>query len=350
MTQSLHDDMTVIDGLQIAKWGRDTFDDMLRAGLTTVNCTCSVWEDVAGTMANIAAFRRMFDVHSEVIRPVRHVEDIVAAKSEGRVGIILGFQNTSAIERDAKYVGIFKDLGVGVIQMTYNTQNAVGSGCYERRDSGLTDFGREVLAEMNRVGVVADLSHVGPRTSHDIVEASEKPVVYSHVAPSALKEHPRTKSDDEMRLVADTGGLVGVPVLPAFLRAGNNATIDDYVEAIEYVVNVCGEEHVAIGTDFTQGHDHDFLAWLMRDKGTGRVVTDASLTELMEPVLPRGVQTIAELPNVTATMQRRGWPEHRIRQVMGGNWLRVFADVWGEAGIPSTDDSRAKATDGGVET
>jgi membrane dipeptidase len=154
--------------------------------------------------------------------------------------------------------------------MAYNTQNLIGAGCYESHDGGLSDFGREAVAEMNRVGLLCDLSHVGPKTSEDVIRASSAPVCYSHIAPAGLKDHPRNKSDEQIRFIVDHGGFVGVTMFPPFLRRGTASTVDDYVEAIEYVINIAGEDAVGYGTDFTQGHDPRFFDWITRDEGYAR--------------------------------------------------------------------------------
>ena len=324
-----HADHIVIDGLQIARWSSAVFQDMRRAGLTAATCTCSVWEGFRETMTNIAAFEGWFLEYRALIRPVRTVADIHAAKAEGRTGVILGFQNAHAIEDRLEYLGLFKALGVGVIQLTYNTQNLLGAGCYETHDGGLTGFGHDAVAEMNRVGILVDLSHVGTQTARDALEASSAPVVFSHTAPYALKRHPRNKTDDEMRRVAEKGGLVGVTLFPPFLAAGNEASVEDYVAAIEHVRNVVGEDHVAVGTDFIDGHDGTYLAWLNRDKGDGRPIGAPGLIDALVNVrMPRGVQSIGEWPAITGEMVARGWTDEQIRKVLGGNWLRVFDEVW----------------------
>ena len=178
---------------------------------------------------------------------------------------------------------------------------------------------------MNRVGMLCDLSHVGAKTSGDTILASEKPVAYTHCLPSGLKRHPRNKSDEELRFIADHDGFIGVTMFPAFLRNGNRSSVDDYVEAIEYVINVAGEDCVGIGTDHTQGYGQEFFEWITHDKGYAR-----QLAEFGEVVNPEGVRTIGELPNLTAAMARAGWPETRIRKVMGENWLGLLSRVWGE--------------------
>ena len=319
----LHRNSLVIDGLNISKFERSVFEDMRRGGLTAVNCTVSVWEDFQKTVDNIAEMKRAIREHSGMLRLVRTASDIVQAKKENKTGIILGFQNSYAFEDNIGYVEVFKELGVHVVQLCYNTQNLVGTGCYES-DGGLSGYGREVIQEMNRVGILVDLSHVGARTASDTIACSKKPVAYSHCCPSGLKEHPRNKTDEQLLEIADANGFVGVTMFSPFLRRGPNATVDDYLEAIEYVIDLIGEDRVGIGTDYTQGYTTDFFDWITHDKGRYRRLTDFGTV-----VNPEGLRTIGEFPNLTSAMERARWPESRIRKVLGENWLRVFGEVWG---------------------
>jgi membrane dipeptidase len=320
----LHRDLVVFDGLIVSNWSRPVFEDMRRGGVAAANCTVSVWEGFQATMDNVARFKRWFREHGDLIVQARSVEDVRRAKRDGRTAIVLGFQNVAAFEGELGYIQLFKEQGVGIAQLAYNTQNFVGSGCYESRDGGLSDFGHDVVAEMNQVGMMVDLSHVGAKTSDDAIRASTKPVCYSHCCPAALKAHPRNKSDEQLRFIVERGGFVGVTMFPPFLKNGPRSTVDDYVATIDYVVNLVGEDAVGVGTDFTQGHPDEFFRWITHDKGTGR-----KLTEFGEISNPEGLRTIGEFPNLTAAMQRAGWPEGKIRKVMGENWLRVLGEVWG---------------------
>ena len=321
----LHRDLIVVDGLIVSSWSRDVFEDMRRGELTAANCTCSVWEGFQATMNNVSEWKCFFRENEDLILQVYTTADIQEAKSAGKTGIILGFQNTSGFEDQLGNIQLFKELGVGIVQMTYNTQNLVGSGCYESTDSGLSDFGREVVVEMNRVGILCDLSHVGSTTSRDVILESKKPVCYSHCLPATLKQHPRNKSDEELQFIVGHGGFIGVTMFPAFLKKGNESTVDDYVEAIDYVINIAGEDSIGIGTDFTQGHDRAFFDWITHDKGRAR-----RLVEFGEIVNPEGIRTIGDYPNLTAAMQRAGWEESKMRKVMGENWVRLLKEVWGE--------------------
>ncbi len=325
MTTTLHDHLIVIDGLNISKFDRSVFEDMRRGGVTAANCTCSIWENFRDSMDQIARWQEHFANHADLILQVRTTADIRRAKAEGRTGVFLGWQNLAGIEDRIDYLGLFKTLGVGVMQIAYNTQNLVGTGCYERHDGGLSEFGREVVVEMNRLGILCDLSHVGPNTSNDVILLSTKPVAYTHCLPSGLKAHPRNKSDEQLRYIADRGGFVGVTMFPPFLSRGPQATVDDYVDAIDYIINLIGEEQVGIGTDFTQGWGPEFFKWITHDKGRARKLTDFG-----EILNPKDIRTIGEFPNLTLAMVRKGWSETRIRRVMGENWLRVLHEVWGE--------------------
>jgi membrane dipeptidase len=326
---TLHRDATIVDGLIISNWSRAIFEEMHGAGYTAASCTCCVWENFSDTMHNVSKFKFWLDEHADILRPVHTTADIAAAKAENRVGIILSWQNTSAIEDQLDRLVLFRDLGVRIVQLTYNTQNLVGSGCWETTDSGLSDFGHDAVAEMNRLGILIDLSHVGHKTSHETILASKSPVVYSHVNPAALRADRRNRDDEELRLIVERGGLVGATPFPWLLAGGSNATIEHYIDALDHLVKVCGEDHVGVSTDFGQGYGPEFTEWLMRDKGYGTVVGGLTTTTFESVKMPAGIQRIADVPNITEALERRGWPESRIRKVMGENWVRTMREVWG---------------------
>jgi membrane dipeptidase len=323
MASQLHDDMVVIDGLIVSKWDRDVFQAMRAGGITAANCTCSIWEDFPTTMKAVADWKRMLRDNADLLIQAYGVEDIIRAKREGKTGVILGWQNATGFGDYLPLVSVYHELGLRVVQLTYNTATTVGSGCYESHDGGLTDFGRELVAELNRVGIVIDLSHVGRKTADDTICASKRPVVYSHCLPAGLKAHPRNKTDEELRFIVSKGGLVGVTMFPPFLAKGVEATIEDYIDAVDYVMNLIGEDSVAVGTDFTQGHDAEFFRYITEDKGYAR-----SLTKFGEIRMAEGFSRIEQFPNLTAALERRRWPEPRIRKLLGENWLRLLREVW----------------------
>ena len=315
----------IIDGLVIAKWGRPVFEAMHKGGLTGVNCTCAVWEGTTEALSNIAQWKRWFAEHSDLITQVHNVSDIYRAKAEGRVGIILGWQNTFAIETDLDLLRIFRDLGVYIMQLTYNTQNLVGSGCWESRDHGLSDYGRDVVDLMGELGIVTDLSHVGEKTAADTIEHSSVPVCFTHATPRSVKDIPRNKSDDLIKSAIDRGGFLGFATYGPFLPWGEKTTVENCVEALEAGIKLVGEDNIGLGTDFTDGYGEDFFAWLRRDKGTGRALSTGFPVRPKNPV---GFDGVSAYPNLTAAMIKSGWSEKRIYKVMGQNWLEYLNRVW----------------------
>ncbi|RDD61226.1 dipeptidase [Ferruginivarius sediminum] len=324
MTQDLHGKLTVVDGLIVANWSRSLFQAMHDGGLTAANCTACVWEDFPTAMKAVADWKSWIRENSDLLLQVYTTEDIRRAKAEGKVGIILGWQNTSGFGDYLPLVQVYKELGLGIVQLTYNTANSVGCGCYESRDGGLTDFGRELIDELNRVGILVDLSHVGADTARDAIRYSKQPVAFSHCLPAAMKPHPRNKTDEDLRLIAEHGGFVGVTAFPPFLKKGNDSSVDDVVDAVSHVLNLVGEAQVGIGTDFTQDHGRDFFDYITQDKGHAR-----QLTEFGDIVMPDGFRRIEDFPNLTAAMERKGWPERLIAKVMGENWAGHLHTVWG---------------------
>ena len=320
----LHDQLIVIDGLNVSNFGRSVFEDMRKGGVTAANCTSCVWENFAETMRNFARWKAWFKDNADLITQVYTTQDIARAKREGKTGIILGWQNSSAHRgphrvpapvpraRPAHRPAHLQHPELGRLGLLRDPATAA-----------CPDFGRDVLAEMNRLGILCDLSHVGPKTSEDAILASKQRVAYSHCLPAGLKAHPRNKSDEQLRFIADRNGFVGVTMFPAFLKRGTAATVVDYVEAIEYVINLVGEDCIGIGTDFTQEYGDEFFRWITHDKGWGRKLVDFG------PIVnPEGMRRIGDFPNLTAAMEKRGWPESRIVKVMGGNWLQLLGDVW----------------------
>lgn len=328
MTNSKHDNTDqdrspiLVDGLLVSKWSREIFEEMRKVDMTAANCTVSVWEGFTDTLRNIMDMKKMIRESSELVMEARSTEDIHEARESRKTGIVLGFQNSHAIEDQLSNVEVFSELGVRVIQLTYNTQNLVGTGCYER-DGGLSGYGHEVLSEMNRLGIVCDLSHCGSLTAKEAIEASQQPVCYSHMAPAGLKDHPRNKTDEQLRHIADHEGFVGVTMFASFLDRGADSTTDDFARAIAYVMNIVGEESVGIGTDYTQGHDRHFFEWITHDKGHGR-----RLTEFGAIANPKGLEKIGDLRNLEPALERQGFKERQIENVIGQNWLKYLGRVW----------------------
>ena len=324
---SLHVDAVVIDGLQCCDFDRPLMEEALRGGVTAINHAAILWENFRAGMDRITEWHRLFDDNADIVMPIRTVADIHAAKAAGKLGIIMGWQNTSPLEDRLDYLPIFKTLGIGIMQLTYNTQNFAGAGYLEEKDSGLTGFGKEMIAEMNRSGVLCDLSHVGEVTAADAIDHSTLPCAITHCLPKALKDAPRNKSDDLFTRCAEKGGVIGVSLFAPGLAAGNEAAVVDVVDAIAHMLDLVGDDHVAIGTDFSLNRPRPgpWQEWANKDKGSARVLTGFATAKISKP---KGIQRMDEFPNLTTEMLARGWSEARVRGILGGNWLRLLGQVW----------------------
>lgn len=320
----LHSDAIVIDGLNISRWCEDTFRQLSQGGVTAINATIAVHQGFRETVTAISRWHGLFERHTPLIDPVRSVDDVHRAKREGKVGIIFGFQSTDPIEKDLRLLSVFWTLGVRIIQLTYNERNYIGDGCLERTDCGLSHFGLAVIEEMNRLGILVDLSHVGYRTTMEAIEASQLPVSFTHANPRALCDHPRNKTDEQIRAVAGRGGVIGATAFPLFLSAGSEATIEDLVDVVDYLVQLVGVDHVGIGSDFTYAQTKEWFSWLLAGKGKR-----GQMMGLGWPVVyPQGVRSAAEFPNVTRALLARGYSSAATRKILGGNFLRLFETVW----------------------
>ena len=305
------------------------------SGITAVNATCSGGGVGAPafiqTISNIAYYEREFVTHPDVLMKIRTVADIHEAKRAGKVGIILGFQDAVMLDADVSRVNLFHALGVRIIQLTYNVRNLVGDGCLEPGNSGLSIFGRRVIERMNEVGMLVDLGHVGRQTSADAVSASKKPVAATHTGCAALNDVPRNKPDALLKAIADTGGVVGIYLMP-FLRAGAAPNADDLVRHLSHAVKVCGEDHVGIGSDLSTTPlditpefraKHALFVQNRRRAGIMAPGEDENVFNYVADFnQPRRMELIAD------ALTKAGHGSSGIAKIIGGNWLRLFGEVW----------------------
>lgn len=327
----IYDESVVIDGLNVSNWDSPAvFESLSSGGTTAINATVAAWENFQETLAHIAGWAERFERYSDTLIQVRTVDDIMRAKQEGRVGVILGFQNASPVENDLARFAIFKQLGVGIIQVTYHERNLLGSGCYERRDDGLSNFGLDAVREMNRVGILVDLSHVGETTTLETIEHSEKPVAVTHANAKSYYDVPRNKADEALKLLAEKGGVVGATAITSFLRTRDASTLEDYVDAIDHTVELIGIDHVGIGTDFTQDQPQQFWRYIGSQQGTKypATFTDPSVNFNEVQLYPKGLETPDEMPNLAGALVKRGYGANDIAKILGGNWLRLLQEVW----------------------
>ena len=327
----LYDESLVIDGLNVSNWDSPAvFQNLHAGGVTAINATIATWENFTQTLNHISAWQPRFRQHADTITQARTVDDILNAKRDGKTGVILGFQNASPIENDLDRFAIFHELGVRIIQLTYHERNLLGNGCYERRDDGVSNFGVDAIKEMNRLGILIDLSHVGIRTTMETIELSEKPVACTHANAKSYYDVPRNKADDALKLLAEKGGVVGSTCITTFLKTRFESTLSDYVDAIEHMVDLVGIDHVGIGTDYTQDQPVEFWIYIGSQQGTRFPSTfnDGSARPWERTIYPVGIETTDKLPALAAALIDRGYGADDVKKILGGNWLRLFREVW----------------------
>jgi len=308
--------------------------DMIRfaveSGITAVNLTCS-GSDFTSSVQRIAGWLDRIEEYPDAFRQVRTIADLRDAKGTGRLGIVLGFQDTTPFERDVSNVDTFLHLGVKVTQLTYNVRNLVGDGCLEPANGGLTRFGYQVVERMNEVGMMVDLSHCGQQTTADGIAASSRPVAITHSGCNAVARHPRSKDDAELRAMAEGGGVIGIYLMP-FLTPGRVSMRADVLDHIEHAIQVCGEDHVGIGSDLSttpiDGSDEywsrhrEFVAGRI-ERGVAAPNEDPEILFTVEDLNShRRMELIAD------GLSMRGHSDARIEKVIGGNWARLFDELW----------------------
>lgn len=315
-------------------WSNEMIANARASGITAVNVTVglptptSAFEATARTLAFLG---REIDEHPDVFLAVRTVADIRRAKETSRLGLIAGFQDAVMLEADASRVDLFHGLGVRIIQLTYNLRNLVGDGCLEPDNAGLSAFGRSVVARMNAVGILVDLSHCGRRTTDDAIAASATPVAITHSGCSALADVPRNKTDQQLKRMADKGGVIGIYTMP-FLRVTGQPTASDFVRHVEHALQVCGEDHVGVGSDnsitpleLTPAFraEHAEFVRARRRRGISAPGEDENVFAYVPDLnSPRRMEQIAD------ALAARGHSSARVEKIIGGNWLRLFGQVW----------------------
>lgn len=309
--------------------------DIRTSGVTAVSMTLSVGstgDRMSKALQKIAIFDEKVAAAPDVLMRIRKAADLRTAKSTQRLGLIYNLQDTSLLENDLTRVTTLQALGVRVIQMTYNTRNLVGDGCLERDNAGLSNLGRALVAELNRARVTMDLSHGGARTIAEAIAEARAPPVISHTGCRDVMDHPRNVYDTELKALAAKGGVAGIYFMP-FLVARGTATKDDLIRHIEHAVDVCGEDHVGLGTDgpiSTLAIDEEYREFL-RQETASRIAQGIAAPgegeDAYQVVLdynePRRFQLLAD------DLARRGWIANRIEKLLGANFARVFTEVWG---------------------
>lgn len=333
----LHADSVVIDATSFFLEGHT--DLLTQSGVTALNLTVPDVEDDAGGALLKVADHYMLAREDSKLTLVLEVDDIRTAKREGRVGMILGAQNARHLASKASLAEVFYRTGMRVSQLAYNDRSFAADGCDTGADAGLSREGRVLVEEMNRVGMVLDVSHAGERSAKEAVALTSRPPIASHSNPrSAGADIPRNMDDELIKAIASKGGVIGLSPFPTMLWSGGDVrpTIEDYFDAMEYVIRLVGIDHVGVGTDkeATSGaYPRDVRRRLRRRfanasrNADGMGFRDRFPDAVFNPLLD-GFASIGDFPVITQGLMERGYGEDEIRKVLGLNFLRVFEDNW----------------------
>lgn len=328
--QNFHNQLIVIDGVQYSRWDRPLFEQWHKGGLTAVHVTITYWENTREALSNIGQWNRHFANHSDLIMPVRTSADIERAKKLGKVGVILGFQNCSPIEDDLSLVEIFHQLNVRFMQLTYNNQSLLASGCYEAVDSGLSRFGKVVVQEMNRVGMIIDMSHSGERSTLEAIELSSQPITVSHANPKFFHPALRNQSDRVLKALAESKGLLGFSLYPLHLNGGGDCTLPEFCTMVARTAEIMGVDHIGIGSDLCVNQPVSILVWMRNGRWSREMdYGEAGVGDIKWPEQPAWFRTSADFPNLTKGLLDVGFTRPETAKIMGGNWLRFFEQVFG---------------------
>jgi membrane dipeptidase len=323
-TRQLWERAIIIDGLGVTAMN---YEAQREAGITATNATLlSRLAKFPEAIQRVDEYLSLIELSEGQAILVTTAADIQRAKTEGTFGIILGFQTGSVVEDQLPYLRTLYRLGVRIIQLTYMERNLLGDGCLEPENRGLTAIGHEVVSEMNRIGMLVDLSHVGYKTALDAIQHSSKPVVFSHSNPRSMGDSPRNIPDDLMKALAEKGGVMGITPYTPFARVkqGTLPTFDDYFAHVDYAVKLIGIDHVGFGTDFIEGRDH--LSFTRGMQWTyPEIVQDYGLKSRHVT----GLDRLDKLPLLAQGLLQRGYSEDDVEKFLGLNFLRVFREAWG---------------------
>lgn len=318
-------DTVRIDCLQYCNWSEEIFRQMRAGGVDAVHVTIAYHEGFVETVRNITDWNRLFAQHSDLIVPVGTAEEIRAAQASGRTGVLFGLQTPQPVGDDIGLVEILHQLGVRFMQLTYNNQSLLAAGCYEAEDAGLTRMGHEVVAEMNRVGLVVDMSHSGQRSTLDAIAASTRPIAITHANPSAWHDVPRNKSDTVLRSLGENGGMLGFSLYPHHLAGGSDCTLEAFCAMVARTAELMGPEHLGIGSDLCQGQPDSVVQW-MRD---GRWTKTRGAATF--PPQPSWFRDNRDFPGLGDGLRAVGFSEDEVNGILGENWLRFYDQSFGRA-------------------
>lgn len=321
----MYNDKIIIDGLQYCNWDRAYFQTLKASGITAVHATLVYHETARETLSRFVQWNQLFERNSDLIMPIMSMADVVTAKAAGKVGIFFGGQNCSPIDDEIGLIEVMRKQGLLIMQLTYNNQSLLATGCYEQEDSGITRFGKQAIAEMNRVGMVIDMSHSAERSTFEAIDLSSRPICISHANPNFAHKALRNKSCELIKSLAKRGGLIGFSLYPFHLPNGSQCTLERFCQMVADTAELVGVEHLGIGSDLCLNHPQEVLEWMRNgrwskamDYGEG-----SSSNSGWPDALPWFCDN-SGMENIYNGLIKQGFSETETDLVMGGNWFNFL--------------------------
>ena len=318
----ISEDIILIDGLEYCNWNRDLFENAHQAGITAIHATLVYWENTEESFAKIKYWNDLFQEHKDIITHAKKTEDIIQAKKNNKLAIIFGFQNSAPIANDIFLVEKFFKEGLRFMQLTYNNQTPLAGGCFEPKDSGVSRFGKAVIEEMNRLGMIVDLSHAGKQTCIDAIDFSSKPVAISHANPSFFHKSIRNIDSDVLQKLAKKNGFIGLSLYPYHLKNLGKCKVEEFCSMIKELINLIGEDNIGIGSDLCLNWPDEIVMWMRNGKWTKKIDYGESKDNNPKwPELPNWYSKPSDLKNLFISMCENNISEKVATKIVGENWL-----------------------------
>ena len=319
--------MMIVDNLQYANWSEKIFRQMREGGVDAVHVTISYHENFRETVLNFEQWNRWFEQYPDLIMKGLWAEDIDRARETGRTSIFFGFQNPSPIEDDIGLVEIVHSLGARFMQLTYNNQSLLATGCYEKEDTGITRMGRQVIKEMNRVGLVVDMSHSADRSTIEAAEISERPIAMTHANPHAWHPALRNKRHEVLKAVTDAGGMLGFSLYPHHLKNKSDCTVQSFCEMIARAADSYGVHSLGIGSDLCQDQPDSVVEWMRVGRWSKEIdYGEGSASAPGFPPMPSWFQDNRDFGNIAEGLAQTGLSQSEVNGIMGENWHRFYKE------------------------
>ena len=317
-----------IDNLQYCNWSREIFQINRDANLDAVHTTLVYHEDFNEFIQRTKEWDKFFSENSDLIFLGKDFKDIEKANLEKKTAIFFGFQNCSPIEDDISLVEKVHEYGCRFMQLTYNNQSLLATGCYEKNDSGVTNFGKEAISEMNRVGIVVDMSHSAEKSTFDAIKISKKPIVITHANPSFWHKAIRNKSSDLLKTLAESGGMLGLSLYPHHLKDGTNCTLESFCEMTAKTADIMGVDNIGIGSDLCINHPDTVVEWMRN--GTWSKTKNFGEGSKKKPGFPKQPKWFLDargFSNLEKGLLKIGFNENEVNGILGNNWYNFYREI-----------------------